>query len=262
MMFSEAALQLSWWVLAALFAVGIMAGFIDTLAGGGGMLTIPALLLAGLPPENALATNKLQGSFGTVSASIYFIRRGHLDFRRLLPGVAACIFGSALGTLLVQILPHEWLRKLIPLLLMIIAAVFWRIPALGSVETEARLRRGVFLVGILAPIGFYDGFIGPGTGSFICLALIALQGCTLQAATIEAKLYNAATNLSSLLVFFIGGKIIWTAGLCMAAGQLIGARLASAMIVSKGNALIRPMVIGMSVAMSLYLMAKTWLHWF
>lgn len=261
-MWTELSANLPLWVLLILLIVGAVAGFVDTLAGGGGMLTVPALLLSGLPPDAALATNKLQGSFGTVSASWYFIRRGHLNFLVLLPSVIACAIGAAIGTSAVQLLPHQWLNHVIPIILLIIAIIFLRMPKLGEVETHARLSTKIFLLSILAPIAFYDGFLGPGTGSFMCLSLITLRGYTLQTATIEAKLYNATTNLTSLFVFLLGGKIVWLAGFFMAAGQLIGARLASGMIISKGNAVIRPMVITMSIAMSLYLMARNWLHWF
>lgn len=252
--------NLSLWILLALLAVGSLAGFVDTLAGGGGMLTVPALLISGLPPDAALSTNKLQSSFGTCYAAWYFIRRGHLNFRKLLPGIIACAIGSALGSAVVQILPKDWLSSVIPVLLIVVAAIFIFIPALGEVEQEARLPMSAFLIGALAPIGFYDGFLGPGTGSFILLSLIALRGYTLQHATIEAKLYNGTTNLVALFIFMLGGKIIWLVGFAMAAGQLIGARIASGMILSKGNKLIRPMVITMSVLMSLYLIGKNWFH--
>lgn len=261
-MITEMTTNLPLWIFFALFCVGALAGFVDTLAGGGGMLTIPALLIAGLPPDNALSTNKLQGSFGTLYAAWYFIKRGHLNFRRLLPVVIACAIGAILGSTAVQLLPKDWLNNVIPLLLIAVAAVFIFMPALGEVEQEARLPLNTFLLAAAAPIGFYDGFLGPGTGSFFLLALITLRGLTLQNATIEAKLYNATTNLAALFIFILGGKILWLVGFAMAGGQLIGARIASGMILSKGNKLIRPMVITMSVLMSLYLMARNWLHWF
>ncbi|SUO95467.1 TSUP family transporter [Suttonella ornithocola] len=249
-------------VFILLLVVGMTAGFIDTLAGGGGMITIPSLLIAGLPPDAALATNKLQGSFGTVSASWYFIRRGHLQFCCLLPNIMACAIGAAIGTGAVQLLPTHWLALFIPILLIMVAGVFILMPALGEVETEARMAVKPFILGCLAPIGFYDGFLGPGTGSFFLLALIALQGYTLQNATIEAKLYNATTNVISLIVFLIGGKIVWLAGFSMAVGQLIGARIASGIVVSKGNKLIRPMVITVSIIMSVYLITRNWFYLF
>ena len=243
--------ELSLWVLALLALVGTVAGFVDTLAGGGGMLTIPALLLAGLPPDAALATNKLQGSFGTLSVTWYFVKRGQIAFRRLLPGIAACAAGAACGTLTVQYLPQALLQQAV-------ALVFIFMPSLGAVAREARLPFAGFVGAAALPIGFYDGFLGPGTGSFFMLALISLRGYTLQQATIEAKAYNATTNLVSLLVFLAGGKILWLAGLVMAAGQLLGARLAAGLIVSKGNRLIRPAVIAMSLIMSAVLAHRYW----
>ena len=117
---------------------------------------------------------------------------------------------------------------------------------------------GKFALAAALPIGFYDGFLGPGTGSFFMLALISLRGYTLQNATIEAKVYNATTNLVSLLVFLIGGKIVWLAGFAMAVGQILGARLAAGLIISKGNRLIRPAVIAMSLIMSAVLAHRYW----
>lgn len=249
---------LSPWVLLPLFLVGMLAGFVDTLAGGGGMLTVPALM-AVLPPDAALATNKLQGSFGTLSATWYFVRRGQIHFRRLWPGMLACALGAALGAWVVQLLSPSLLQKGLPLLLMLVALVFVFMPSLGEVEREARLPFWFFVGSALFPLGFYDGFLGPGTGSFLMLALIALRGYTLQNATIEAKAYNATTNLVSLFVFLAGGRVLWLAGLTMAGGQLLGARLAAGLILSKGNRLIRPAVIVMSLLMSGYLAYRFWL---
>ncbi len=250
--------HLSVWVLLILMFVGALAGFVDTLAGGGGMLTMPALFIAGLPPDSAIATNKLQGCFGTTCASFYFIRRGHLNFKRLFPNICACIAGAAIGATTIQLLPKDWLNTAIPLLLLIIAAIFVFMPTLGETERKARVSARMFLFSAIIPIGFYDGFFGPGTGSFFLLTLITLQGYTLQKATIEAKLYNATTGLTSLSIFLLSGKVVWLAGLSMAIGQLVGARIASGMILSKGNKVIRPMVITMSVLMGIYLAYKNW----
>lgn len=246
-------------ILLLLLLVGMLAGFVDTLAGGGGMITLPALLLAGLPPDAALATNKLQGSFGTVSATWYFVRRGQIRFSLIRQGIIASAVGAALGTATVQILPKDWLQTVIPALLFAVALVFLFMPKLGDVSGAARWPTGLFAGAAVLPIGFYDGFIGPGTGSFFLLAIIMLRGKTLSDATIEAKAYNATTNLVSLFVFMLGGKIVWTAGLCMAIGQIVGARIASGMILSKGNRLIRPMVIAMCMIMSVVL---AWRYWF
>ena len=144
------------------------------------------------------------------------------------------------------------------MLLAAVALIFIFMPSLGTVAREARLPYGKFVLAAALPIGFYDGFLGPGTGSFFMLALISLRGYTLQNATIEAKAYNATTNLVSLLVFLLGGKIVWLAGFAMAAGQILGARLAAGLIISKGNQLIRPAVIAMSLIMSAVLAHRYW----
>ena len=144
--------ELPFWILALLTLVGIVAGFVDTLAGGGGMLTIPSLLLAGLPP--ALATNKLQGSCGTLLATWYFVKRGQIQFRRLLPGIAACALGAACGTLTVQYLPKEALQQALPLLLAVVALIFIFMPSLGSVAREARLPYGRFALAAALPSAF------------------------------------------------------------------------------------------------------------
>ncbi|UJF24775.1 TSUP family transporter [Suttonella sp. R2A3] len=246
-------------ILILLLLTGIFAGFVDTIAGGGGMITLPALLMSGLPPDAALATNKLQGSFGTVSASVYFIRRGELDWRKILPGLIATIIGAGAGTLTVQFLPNQWLQTVIPILLLVVAFIFLFMPSVGEFDRDARMALPLFAVSAALPIGFYDGFLGPGTGSFFLLALITLRGKNLRNATIEAKAYNAATNVTSLVLFMIGGSIVWLSGLAMAAGQLVGARIASNLIIDKGNALIRPMVIIVSIIMSAILAYRYWL---
>lgn len=245
-------------LLFILLLVGIFAGFVDTLAGGGGMITLPALLMSGLSPEAALATNKLQGSFGTVSASWYFIRRGELVWRNIRLGILSTAMGAASGTLAVQFLPSAWLETLIPALLVAVAIIFLFMPNVGELDREARLSLPIFACAAAYPIAFYDGFLGPGTGSFFLLALITLRGKSLRNATIEAKAYNATTNVVSLLVFMVGGHIAWIHGLSMAAGQLIGARLASHMIMVKGSRLIRPMVIVVSLIMSGVLAHRYW----
>lgn len=257
-MLSEFSSLLPLWILALLFLTAILAGFVDTLAGGGGMLTIPAVLLTGLPTDVALATNKLQACFGTLSATWYFVRRGQINFRKIWYGLIFCLVGAALGATTIQILPQKWLQMVLPVLLIMVALIFICMPKFGEVTQEARWSFPLFACCVAFPLGFYDGFMGPGTGSFFLLSLITLRGRTLWDATIEAKAYNAATNIASLLIFLLSGKIIWIVGLAMGAGQLLGARLAAGLVISKGNALIRPVIIMMSVIMSSVLAYRYW----
>lgn len=255
----ELSADLALWIFPLLLLAGTAAGFVDTLAGGGGMITLPSLLLAGLSPEAALATNKLQGCFGTISASRYFILQGQLPIRRCIVPVLVCALGAMLGTTALQFFSAQRLSRIIPVLLLLIACLFIFMPQLGQQQKNARLPPWYFTGAVLLPIAFYDGFLGPGTGSFFLLSLITLRGNTLQQATIKAKLYNAATNLVSLLVFLLSGKILWAAGLTMAAGQILGAQIAAKLVLSKGYALIRPMIIGVSVLMSFYLILRQYI---
>lgn len=242
-----------------LFIVGVSAGVIDTIAGGGGMLTIPALMIGGLPPANALATNKLQSAFGTVSATVHFLRKGHLQWRNMRLLALMALAGSALGTVCVSLVNSAILKNVIPALLFAIALIFLLLPNMGEVTTKRRLQSMGFAVGAVAPIGFYDGFLGPGTGSFFILGLMLLYGQTLQQATIEAKLLNAVTNVTSLGVFLFSGLIDWRLGLLMGVGQVLGAQIGSHLVIAKGSRLIRPMVIVMSLLMSASL---AWRYWF
>lgn len=242
-----------------LFAVGSVAGFIDTLAGGGGMLTLPALMMSGLNPANALATNKFQGSFGTASATFHFIHSGHLHWRDVKISAFSACLGSACGTVLVRVLDNSILQNIIPLCMLSVALLFLGMPQLGQQTGKARLNVQQFALSFALLIGVYDGFLGPGTGSFFILALICMCGLDLRQATIQTKLLNAVTNFTSLLIFLPSGLIMFLPGILMAAGQIIGAQLASRLIISSGGIrLIRIMLILVSSVMSVLLAYRYW----
>ncbi|WP_421870647.1 TSUP family transporter [Motiliproteus sp.] len=247
-------LELSLELILLLFAAGALAGFVDAIAGGGGMIALPALLFAGLTPAQALATNKLQGSFGTLSASWYFVRRGLVDLRAIAYMIGCTFVGSALGTLLVQQLDPSFLTGAIPVLLILIALYFGFSPRLGEEDVQQRISERAFALTIGFGIGFYDGFFGPGTGSFFALGFVSLLGFGLTKATAHTKVLNLTSNLASLLFFVAGGQVVWTLGLVMALGQLIGGRLGAHLVVLKGAGLIRPLVVLICVLMSLKLL--------
>jgi len=231
--------------------VAAVAGFIDTLAGGGGLLTVPALLLAGLPPLNALATNKVQGSMGTLTASLMLMRKGLLKPAGIRAALLLCFLAAGCGTVLVQFLPAPLLRYIIPLVLTLIATYFLLVPAAGQVEARPRLGPRLYQSAVLPVIAFYDGLIGPGTGSFFTLAGVALRGQTLLQATVHAKAFNFMSNLASVAVFVLGGYVLWLTALSMMLGQMLGASLASHIMVRSGVRLIRPAIVVMSLAMLL-----------
>lgn len=234
--------------------MGFVAGFVDSIAGGGGLLTLPALLTAGLPPSAALATNKVQSSFGSGSATLNFVRRGAVDPRSLRPSIVATFAGAATGTVLVQRLDASFLETLLPFLVLGVAAYFLLAPNAGDVERDARVDARVFARTAAPGIGFYDGFFGPGTGSFFAASFVALRGFDLTRATAATKVLNFTSNVAALLFFALGGAPVWVVGLAMAVGQFAGARLGSNLVLARGSRLVRPLIVVMSVAISLRLL--------
>ena len=242
-------------VIAMLLAVGAVAGFVDAVAGGGGLLTMPALLFAGLSPAQAVATNKLQGSFGTFSAVRYFIKRGELIPRENIPAITGVFVGACGGALAIQSLDPTFLAEWMPWALIVIAIYVLLSPDLGSYQRGARASMLGFVASALM-IGAYDGFFGPGTGTFFALAYVLLCGYTLSKATAHAKLLNFTSNIVSLAIFIFGGEVVWSVGLLMAVGQWTGARLGAGMVISRGAQLIRPITITMCIAMSVALILR------
>ncbi len=237
-------------VVAILFAVALIAGAFDAIAGGGGLITVPALLLAGLDPVAAIATNKVQGVVGTLSAAAAFARKGLLVPRVAVPAVIAAGLGSVAGALCVRLLSRSVLEAAVPILLVAIALYF--ATARRMSDADAQARAGVPLVaGLLAPaIGFYDGVFGPGAGSFYMVAFVALLGFGVLRATAHTKLVNAASNGGSLALFALTGSIVWPVGLAMAAGSLVGAQIGSRLALRHGARLIRPLLVTISCAMA------------
>jgi len=233
-----------------LMLIAVAAGFIDAIAGGGGLITVPALLWAGIPPLNALATNKLQGCFGSGTASYRFWRKGHINPSELIWPVALTFIGAVLGTWTVQNIHNDWLNQIIPILLIGVALYFALSPSLKDLDGHQRISIGAFgLTGGLI-VGFYDGFFGPGTGSFFFAAIVLLLGWGAKRATGATKLLNFTSNIASLVFFAAGGQVFWVLGLAMGTGQIIGAWLGSHFAIKHGAKLVKPLVVIISVALS------------
>lgn len=243
-------------LLGLLVLIAGAAGCIDAIAGGGGLLTLPALLWAGLPPVEALATNKLQGSFGTASATLRFLRHGAIDLRALGPAALLTFAGASAGSWLVARSDPGALARLLPLLLVAFALYFLFSPRVGDLPSRRRLGLPAFGLLAGAGIGFYDGLFGPGTGSFFALAFIALLGYDLRRATAGSKLLNFASNFAALLVFAVGGHVAWTVGLAMAAGQWTGAWLGAHLVMRHGARLVRPLLVAVSLLLSVRLLVQ------
>ncbi len=237
-------------MLGMLFAVGLLAGFVDAIAGGGGLLSIPALLAAGFPPTAALATNKLQSSFGALSATIRFVRRGEVNPGAMRTMIACTFIGSAAGAILVQLLDSSFLRDVIPILLIGIALYLLLSPKAGDFDVQQRIGEHAFAVTVGTGLGFYDGFFGPGTGTFFAIAFVSLLGHNLRRATAHTKLVNLTSNLAALLFFVAGGQVVWSVGLLMGGGQYVGAQLGAHMVIRNGARVVRPMLVVASIAIT------------
>ena len=234
--------------------VAFFAGLISSIAGSGGILTLPALLWAGLPPLNALATNKVQSSLGTLSSVWNFFRRGHLDIKPLRLSVALAVAGSMTGTLVVQSLDTALLTRLIPFLLLAIAMFFLLSPKVSAADHPQRISQRWFACTAALAMGFYGGFFGPGMGSIMPFLFVWLLGHNLVKATAETKLMILAVNGTSALIFVFSGYVIWSLAFTMSVAQVFGARLGSNLVIKRGSGFVQPIITGVTLLMALKLL--------
>lgn len=253
-------LQIAWGQAALLFATGLTAGFVDTIAGGGGLLTLPVLLSICPDPKIALGTNKLQATFGSTSATFHFARAGAIQFADVWRACLLAFLGSLAGSLLIQLFDSHILKQILPVLLLAVAAFIWFRPQLGAQDIHPRMSRVKFDFICAFGIGFYDGFIGPGTGTFLALAFMLGLGFNLARATANTKALNWASNVASLIVFLFAQKMWFAAGITMGAGQWLGARLGSHMVMTRGTKFIRPVFLTMVMLITVKIIYDNWLR--
>ena len=241
-------------ILLALAGVGLLAGFVDAIAGGGGMISVPALLSAGRPPVAALATNKMQSVIGTAMAVLTYWRRGFIDLEKLALAVVVTFAGAALGAFVVRQIDTGVLSVVVPVALIAIAVYFVFAPNLSDADRTARLAFPVFGPVMGFVIGFYDGIFGPGTGSFFTVGFVTLFGYGLTRAAGHTKALNLVSNSAALVVFVFAGDVVWPAAIAMAMGQVAGGYIGARAGIRFGARLIRPLVILVSIAMALRLL--------
>ncbi|MBA3909614.1 MAG: hypothetical protein C0524_06945 [Rhodobacter sp.] len=237
-----------------LILAAFVAGLVDSIAGGGGLVTVPALLLAGASPVEALATNKLQGSFGAGAALVAYARAGHVRPRDQLGMAAISAMAGAGGALVAHLVPVEVLRIVMPVVLIGVALFFALKPGLSDDANAARISPPVFAATLVPLVAGYDGFFGPGTGSFFMMGFVLLAGYGVLKATAHTKMLNFASNVGSLLVFIPTGATWWAVGLAMAAAQVAGASLGARLAMRIGAGLIKPLLVVTSTAMALRLL--------
>ena len=230
------------WILALLVGAAFAAGLVDAIAGGGGLLTVPALLAAGLPPQIALATNKGQAAFGAISSATSFWMRGGIDKNRAPLGFILGFVGSMTGARVLLMIRPEPLKPVVLVLLMGAAAflVWPRKPTKGEPHSWAMIALGP----IAFVLGFYDGFFGPGVGSMLIVAFVVVFGDSLTRASGNAKVVNLASNVAALLLFVFKGTVLWRIALPMAVGNAFGAFVGAKIAIKQGDGLVRLMVVG------------------
>jgi hypothetical protein len=236
-------------VYLALSATAVVTGFIDAVAGGGGLIMMPALLFAGLPPHLALGTNKVQSMCGTAMATFRYRRAGLFRIGPNKALIAAVFVGALVGAIVIQRISSHVLALIVPALLLAVALYTVFSPRMDDADSHDRLgERGYLPVG--GAVGFYDGFFGPGTGQFFAVTLVGLRGLGLTRATGLTKLLNLTSNVASVLAFAIGGKIIWLLGLSMAVGAAAGGWLGAHFAARHGARLIRPLLVTASLGLT------------
>jgi uncharacterized membrane protein YfcA len=230
-------------VLLLLALAGLGAGFVDAVVGGGGLIQLPAMLLGfpGASPVQVLATNKLASICGTSVSSATFYRRVRPDPRTFLPLMLLSLVGSALGALVASFLPREAFDPIVLVVLVLVGGYVLLSPQVGTISelrfSGHRHTAAAMLTGLA--IGFYDGAIGPGTGSFFVFTLVGLLGYNFLEASAKAKMANWATNLGALLVFLPQGAIMWKVGLMVGVANLLGGYLGARTAVARGSRFVR-----------------------
>ena len=240
--------NLSLEILAFLFLIGVLAGFLDTLVGGGGLLAVPALLLSGIPPIYVLGTNKFQGSMGTGIATYLLFRKKKLDWQSVKNLMIASFIGSVIGGIIVQFVDTEILSFVIPIVLVIIAIYFIVSPKPRVINSSSNSDKR-FESYAVSGVGFYDGMFGPGAGSFFVMTGVMLKKLEIIQATILAKPLNFASNIAGFIVFFIFGHIAFIVGLVMMLGQFIGSFVGTHYLLKANPKVIRILIVISSLAM-------------
>ncbi len=245
---------MTWEVIMLLFFAGLSAGFIDAIAGGGGLISVPALLWAGLPPQMALGTNKMQSTWGTLMAVRKYAKAGLVSWPQVRLTVLITFVFAMAGALVVMLISNAVLKMIVPWMLLGIALYVLLSPGLGKTAAKTRLSLATFAVLAGSVLGFYDGFFGPGTGTFWTMACISLIGLELTRATAFTKVANLTSNMASLLVFVISERVHYPIAAAMICGQLIGGRLGAGMAIRHGAPFIRSIFIAVVFAMVIKLM--------
>jgi uncharacterized membrane protein YfcA len=236
--------EISLATLAFLVAAAFLAGWVDAVVGGGGLIQLPALLIglpADTPPASILGTNKVSSVWGTATSSITYAIKLRPDWRTVLPLVVGSAAGAALGAQAARYLPKQYFTPIVLVALVVVGFYTWRRPELGlhSARKHDGRKHYVLTTAIGLGVGAYDGILGPGTGSFFVILLVTVLGYGFLEASAKAKIANLFTNLAAIVVFATHGSVLWAIGLTMGAANLVGGFIGARMAIRGGNAFVR-----------------------
>ena len=245
--------ELTLYTLIFLAVAAFAAGLIDAIAGGGGLIQLPALMIGLAKSETVviLGTNKVPSIFGTSASALMYRRNINTDSKLLITMGVPAFLGSMGGASLASRIPSEVLKPIVVSLLIAVLVYTWKRPQLGQIESlrqsePLRLKIAAFAAVI---IGFYDGLIGPGAGSFLVLTLVAILGFAFLSASAIAKVVNVATNLGAIIIFGANGEIIWKIGLTLAVANVAGALIGAHLALKGGSSLVRKVFMGVTLAL-------------
>lgn len=240
-----------------------LAGLVDAIGGGGGLISLPAYLIAGVPVHKAIATNKLSSTCGTTLATARFIKNKMVNFRLAIPSIASAIIGSSIGAKLSLVMNERILEYVLFAVLPVAAFVVLnkrlfsdRVDGNDGVinyGSRIALDKKTYITAIVAAfiIGMYDGFYGPGTGTFLIIAFTVFAGMSVVAANAQAKVINLTTNITSLVIFIANGQVLFSLGIAAAISNMIGGYIGSGLVMKKGSKIVKPTIIFVLVLLAL-----------
>ena len=235
-----------------------LAGFIDSIAGGGGLISLPAYIFAGLPAHFAVATNKMSSSLGTAVSTIRFAKEKLINWKIAVPAILVALLGSNIGARISLLLSESIIRMMLVVVLPLVALIvlnkklFHDNPENNDITKEMMIK---ILVAVFI-IGLYDGFYGPGTGTFLIIAFTLFGKMSMAQANGNCKIINLTSNLSALAVYILSGKVLWTLGIAAALCNMLGNYLGSGLVMKKGSTIVKPIIIVVIVIFMIKLISE------
>ena len=222
-----------------------LAGLVDAIGGGGGLISLPAYLLAGLPIHNAIATNKLSSTCGTALTTVRFIRQGLVNWRIAIPTIFCAIGGSSLGANLSMVVPESVMQAVLFVVLPVVAVIVLSPKTFHDHGQVLQLDRKLWITAVLSAflVGVYDGFYGPGTGTFLIIAFTVFAKMDIRTANAQTKVINLTTNITSLTIFLLNGQPVILLGLAAAACNMAGNYVGASLALTKGSNITRPVIL-------------------